>query len=145
MLQEIQSKLLFPAPAPSYTEQGPLRHYDIRGYYCELKPGEYSFEDFKARLFWAGETPCIALPHRSSQKILVYAHANKDDAWRTHGLLEYLRDELGSPLLSDLFHMPYSLLCSESTGCIHWRSNTPLMRSLLVARSYSISSLDLAR
>eukprot|EP00656_Telonema_subtile_P003814 TRINITY_DN11728_c0_g1_i4.p1 TRINITY_DN11728_c0_g1~~TRINITY_DN11728_c0_g1_i4.p1 ORF type:complete len:311 (+),score=71.35 TRINITY_DN11728_c0_g1_i4:230-1162(+) len=95
MFRGLQAKLVFPAPEPSYTEHCPLRECTVDGFYSILEPGERTYQDFRARLFWAGETPCVAFPHRRSDKVIVYAHANRDDIWRVHGLLECLRDNLG--------------------------------------------------
>ena len=66
----------------------------------------------------------VAFPHPESTKIIVYAHANRDDIWRTHALLEALRDELGVTFITG--SLSFSLLDTLSLAlCLyHWLSAT---------------------
>lgn len=97
MFNGLVTKFCFPVPEPSYTADWPLRIYTIDGYYNEIDPpGKYSYQEFEANMFWAGDTPCVAFPHpQRANKVIIYAHANHEDVWRTHALLQTLRDLLG--------------------------------------------------
>eukprot|EP00656_Telonema_subtile_P004726 TRINITY_DN12154_c0_g1_i5.p1 TRINITY_DN12154_c0_g1~~TRINITY_DN12154_c0_g1_i5.p1 ORF type:complete len:442 (+),score=100.43 TRINITY_DN12154_c0_g1_i5:124-1449(+) len=73
------------------------RVYTIDGYYNQIEPpGKYLYKDFEANMFWAMDTPCICFPHpQRANRVLIYAHANHEDMWRTSGLLQKMRDTLG--------------------------------------------------
>eukprot|EP00657_Telonema_sp_P-1_P004699 TRINITY_DN21090_c0_g1_i1.p1 TRINITY_DN21090_c0_g1~~TRINITY_DN21090_c0_g1_i1.p1 ORF type:complete len:143 (+),score=29.86 TRINITY_DN21090_c0_g1_i1:72-500(+) len=134
MFDGLVEKFSFPKPEPSYTLDHPLRVYTIDGYYNQIEPpGKYSFKDFEATLFWAMDTPCVCFPHpQRANRVLVYAHANHEDLWRTSGVLQKLRDLLGCHVVG--FEYPgYAVAPGKATEqscvCLLYTSPSPRDRT----------------
>jgi len=115
--------LVFPAPKPTYDEIGPFREYMVGNQYWEIDredpecEKEFPFSYYQAVLFYAAGIPCLQIGVGAVEKasqVIIYAHANHEDMWREHAVLERISRSLGVHVVA--FEYPgYSI--AEGVAC----------------------------
>jgi len=90
-------KVVFPAPAPTYTTDGPLRQYLLEGgYYIVDREDPEDAESwpwaaYGAQFFSCEDVPCILMHNNGvASQCLIYCHANHEDMWREHAVCSKL-------------------------------------------------------